>query len=176
MKFLPTPLAGALVVEPELLADERGFFARTYCREEFAAHGIAAPVDQCSISFNAASGTLRGLHYQAAPHGETKLVRCTAGAIFDVIVDLRERSPTYRRWFSVELSAANRRMLLVPPGMAHGFQTLEDATEVEYQISPSYRPEAARGVRWDDPVLGVAWPPAAARHISERDLSFPWLA
>jgi dTDP-4-dehydrorhamnose 3,5-epimerase len=176
VKFSGTPLEGALLVEPEPQGDERGFFARSYCREEFAAQGVDFAIAQASVSFNRAAGTLRGLHYQAPPHAEAKLVRCTAGALFDVIVDLRESSPTRRRWFSVELSAANRRMLFVPPGLAHGFQTLADATEVEYLISAPYRPEAARGVRWDDPLLAIAWPPVARRVISERDLAFPLLA
>ena len=174
MLFRETGVAGVLVVEPERHEDERGFFARTFAAEEFEAHGLDSRVCQCSTSFNAQAGTLRGLHYQADPHGEAKLVRCTRGAIFDVAVDLRPGSPTRLRWFGVELSAAGGHALFVPEGCAHGFQTLVDASEVHYQISTPYVPDAARGVRWDDPAFGIEWPPAPAsgRTMSERDAGY----
>jgi dTDP-4-dehydrorhamnose 3,5-epimerase len=158
MIFTETPLAGAFVVEPERIADERGFFARTWCVEEFAARGLEARLVQCSVSYNGRRGTLRGMHYQIAPHEEVKLVRCTAGAIYDVIVDLRPASPTHQHWFGVELSAANRLALYIPRGFAHGFQTLADESEVFYQMAEFYHPESARGVRYDDPAFGIAWP------------------
>jgi dTDP-4-dehydrorhamnose 3,5-epimerase len=170
------PLAGAFVVEPERLADERGFFARTYCAREFAQRGVTTRFVQCNTSFNRLRGTLRGLHYQQGPHAEAKLVSCTRGAIFDVVVDVRPDSPTYRRWHGVELSEQNARLLYVPEGFAHGFQTLRDDTTVFYQMGEFHAPESARGIRWDDPCLGIAWPPADARVISARDLSYPLLA
>jgi dTDP-4-dehydrorhamnose 3,5-epimerase len=173
VRFSETPVVGALLVEPDLIQDERGFFARTFSSEEFAERGLDARVDQCSISFNTRAGTLRGLHYQEAPHGEAKLVRCTRGAIYDVALDLRPDSPTYLRWAAAELSADNGRALFIPEGCAHGFQSLLDATEVLYQISTPYVPSAARGVRWDDPAFGIEWPPAERRLISERDRSWP---
>jgi dTDP-4-dehydrorhamnose 3,5-epimerase len=173
MHFLPTELPGVFVIEVEPRADERGLFARTYCREEFAAHGLCTDWVQCNVSFNARAGTLRGLHWQAAPHEEVKLVRCTSGAAFDVVVDLRPGSPTYRNWVAVELTGANRRAVYIPGGYAHGFQTLVDGTELFYQMSALYVPESARGARWDDPALAIAWPPCAARVISPRDLALP---
>jgi dTDP-4-dehydrorhamnose 3,5-epimerase len=175
VRFIETPVAGALVVEPQPIEDGRGFFARTFSRADFSARGLDARVDQCSASFNARAGTLRGMHYQAAPHGEVKLVRCTRGAIFDVAVDLRPESPTYLRWAGVELSADDGRALYVPHGCAHGFQTLVDAAEVLYQISTPYVPAAARGVRWDDPAFGIDWPapPAGGRTMSARDAEYP---
>lgn len=172
MIFLPTPLAGAMIVDVEPHTDERGAFARTFCASEFAQRGLCASFPQSSTSFNHKAGTLRGMHYQAAPHAEAKLVRVTAGAIFDVIVDLRDGSPTRCAWFGVELSAANRRALYIPESFAHGFQTLTDAAEVLYQISRSHVPDAARGVRWDDPAFGIAWPRAVSC-ISERDRRYP---
>jgi dTDP-4-dehydrorhamnose 3,5-epimerase len=172
MIFTETPLRGAFVIEPEPERDERGFFARTWCQHEFAARGLDARPVQCSVSFNPAAGTLRGLHYQAAPFEEVKIVRCTSGAVFDVIVDLRPDSPTLARHVHVVLSAANRKMLYVPRGFAHGFQTLEDASEVEYQISQFYQPAFARGVRWNDPAFEIPWPAAARRIMSERDRTF----
>ena len=173
MRFVETPLPGAYVVEPEPAGDERGLFARTFCREEFAALGLDTRVAQCSTSYNRRRGTLRGLHYQAEPYPEAKLVRCTAGSVYDVVVDLRPESHAFRRWFAVELTASSRRALYVPAGVAHGFQTLEDDSEVFYQISEFYHPELARGVRWDDPTFGVRWPEAGARVISERDRAYP---
>lgn len=172
MRFTDTPLAGAVVIDLEPVHDERGFFARSWCRDEFAARGLSGAIAQCSVSFNARRRTLRGLHYQAAPYEEVKAVRCTQGAIYDVIVDLRPESSTYLGWFGVELSAANRRMLYVPKGVAHGFLTLSDATEVYYQISEPYVAHAARGVRWNDPRFGIEWP-APPEVISERDRSYP---
>jgi len=173
MRFHATPLPGALLLEPERLEDERGFFARTWCREEFADHGIRCDWVQCNISYNRIRGTLRGLHYQAAPCVEAKLVRCTRGAVFDVLVDLRPESPTFRCWAAFELSADNHRLLFVPEGFAHGFQTLVDDTELFYQMSEAYCPQMARGVRWDDPLLQILWPPCERRIISARDLSYP---
>jgi dTDP-4-dehydrorhamnose 3,5-epimerase len=173
--FRETAVAGAFVVEPERVEDERGFFARTFSSAEFAAHGLDARVDQCSTSFNARAGTLRGLHYQIAPHGEAKLVRCTRGAIFDVALDLRTDSASYLRWFGLELSADAGPALFIPDGCAHGFQTLVDASEVLYQISTPYAPSAGRGVRWDDPAFGIEWPaaPPAGRTLSARDAEYP---
>jgi len=158
LKFHPTPLAGAFVVEPERREDERGFFARSFCESEFRAQGLNPAVAQCNVSWNRRKGTLRGLHFQSKPHEEAKLVRCTRGAIWDVIVDLREGSATRHRWHAAELSAENRRALYVPRGFAHGFQTLADDSEVLYQMSEFYHPESSRGLRWDDPVFGISWP------------------
>lgn len=158
MKFVATPLAGVFVVEIEPIADERGLFARTFCRDEFAAQGLVPDLVQCSVSFNKQRGTLRGMHYQLMPHGEAKLVRVTQGSIYDVALDLRPDSPSYCRWFAVELSAENRRALYIPVGCAHGFQSLKDEAEVFYQMSACYQPEAARGVRWDDSAFAIAWP------------------
>ena len=172
MFFSETALKGAFVIEPERHEDFRGFFARTFCRREFAEHGLEPDVEQSSISFNPRIGTLRGMHYQAAPCEEVKLVRCTMGRIYDVIIDLRPDSSTHRKHFAVELSAENRKMLYIPRGFAHGFQTLEDNAEVLYQMSDTYSPEHARGVRWNDPAFGIAWP-AAERIIHERDQSYP---
>jgi dTDP-4-dehydrorhamnose 3,5-epimerase len=174
MRFIRTPLAGAWLIELEELADERGWFARTFDSEEFRARGLNPEVVQCNASFNARRDTLRGMHYQAEPHGESKLVRCVRGAIFDVAVDLRRASPTYRRWHGLELSDENRREYYIPAGLAHGFQTLTDGCEVTYQMGHRYVPEASRGVRWDDPAFGIAWPPIREeRIISERDCSYP---
>ncbi len=173
MLFTETNLRGVWIVDLERREDERGFFARSWCRDEFAAHGLNPALVQCNISFNKRKGTLRGMHYQAAPHEEAKLVRCTAGAIYDVAVDLRPGSATFRQWMSVELTAQNRRMLYISEGLAHGFQTLEAETEVFYQMFESYHPESARGVRWNDPAFGIDWPAASERLLSERDRSYP---
>jgi dTDP-4-dehydrorhamnose 3,5-epimerase len=175
MRFLKTRLEGAMLIVPERHEDERGFFARTWCREEFASHGLRTDWVQFNVSFNRRRGTLRGLHYQAEPHPECKLVRCTRGAVWDVIVDLRPDSPTCTDWVAVELTADNRNMLYIPQGFAHGFQTLTDDTELFYQMSEFYHPELARGVRWDDPVLAIGWPWCPERIISPRDLAFPVL-
>jgi len=175
MRFIQTPLAGAWLIEPDPLEDERGWFARTFDAEEFAARGLDSVIAQCNASFNARCGTLRGMHFQAEPHGESKLVRCVRGAIFDVAVDLRRGSPSLARWHGVQLSAENARAFYMPAGLAHGFQTLTDDCEVLYQMGHRYVPDAARGVRWDDPAFGIQWPPPppGGRTISERDLAFP---
>jgi dTDP-4-dehydrorhamnose 3,5-epimerase len=172
MIFTPTRLDGAWIVEVEKRRDERGFFARTWCRQELAARGLDTEIAQESVSHNVRRGTLRGLHFQLPPHEETKIVRCQAGAIYDVIVDLRPHSPTFRRWEGFELSAENRRALYIPKGFAHGFQTLTDAADIAYQISAFYAPQAAAGYRYDDPAFEIAWPlPIAV--IGERDLAWP---
>jgi dTDP-4-dehydrorhamnose 3,5-epimerase len=172
MKFIRVPLEGAFVVEIEPVVDQRGFFARTWCAEEFRSHGLDPRLAQCGFSFNKRKGTLRGMHYQAEPHAEVKLIRCFAGAIYDVILDLRPASPSYCKWFGVELTASNGKMLYVPEGFAHGFETLADDTQVFYQMSVPYRPELARGVRWNDPLFDIQWPHRDAI-LSERDRSFP---
>jgi dTDP-4-dehydrorhamnose 3,5-epimerase len=172
LKFTATTLPAVFLIELEKLEDERGYFARTFCSREFAERGLSPAVSQCSISRNTRAGTLRGMHYQEQPHAEAKLVRCSRGAIYDVVLDLRPHSPSYRAWYAAELSADNGRMLYVPEGCAHGFQTLSDDTEISYQISTPYVPQAARGVRWDDPAFAIAWPrPVAA--MSERDRTYP---
>lgn len=175
MIFTETDIPGAWVVELERRADERGSFARTFDADEFEARGLDPRIVQASVSVNRRAGTLRGLHYQEPPEGEAKLIRCTRGAIFDVIVDLRPASPSHLRWLSVELSADGDRMLYVPEAVAHGFQTLADDTEVHYQMNRAYAPSYARGVRWDDPNLGIDWP-EAERTISERDRTLPGIA
>lgn len=172
MRFTATKIPGAYVVEPEPLADERGFFARIFCREEFSSRGLNPELAQCSISFNRMRGTLRGLHYQVKPHEEAKLVRCTQGVIFDVVLDLRPESPAFKKWHAIELSAQNRTMLYIPEGCAHGLLTLCDDAEVHYHISEFHHPESIRGVRFDDPTFGVAWP-EPVRVISERDRGYP---
>ncbi len=172
MIFTPTALPGAFLIEPERIHDDRGFFARLYTPEEFEAHGLNPRIAQTSASFNRVKGTLRGMHYQSPPHAEAKLVRCGAGAIYDVIIDLRPESPTFRKWVGVELSAENRRMLYIPEGFAHGFLTLADASEVFYQLSAGYAPQAARGVRHDDPAFGIAWPGEVVV-IAPRDRDYP---
>lgn len=172
MRFHPTPLGGAFVVEPARIEDGRGFFARSFCQEEFRARGLSPVVAQCNLSWNRRKGTLRGLHFQLSPHEEAKLVRCTRGAIWDVIVDLRDDSPTRLRWHAVELSADNRLGFYVPEGFAHGFQTLQDDSEVLYQMAEFYHPDLARGVPWNDPKIGIAWP-LADPILSERDRSYP---
>ena len=174
MRFKAAELPGVWIVEIDRIEDERGWFARTFDEQEFRERGMEPSVVQCNASFNARRDTLRGMHYQAAPHGEPKLVRCVRGAVFDVAVDLRPDSPTYCRWFGAELSEENGRALYIPEGLAHGFQTLADESEVLYQMGHRYVPESARGVRWDDPAFAVAWPePAGERVISEKDASYP---
>ncbi len=172
MKFTATPLQGVYVIDPEPVTDERGFFARNWSVEEFREHGLATSLAQCSISFTAMRGTLRGLHFQKAPHAEVKLVRCTAGAIYDVALDLRPESATFCKWFAMELTAANRSSLYIPEGCAHGLQTLTDNCEVYYQISENYHSESAAGVRWDDPAFSIQWP-IAKPMLSEHDRSWP---
>jgi dTDP-4-dehydrorhamnose 3,5-epimerase len=174
MRLERTPLPGAWIVEIDAVQDERGWFARTFDADEFSTRGIDPAVVQCGASFNARRDTLRGMHYQAVPHEEPKLVRCVRGVIFDVAVDLRPDSPTYCGWYGVELSAENRRALHVPAGLAHGFQTLEDGCEVLYHLGARHVPEASRGVRWDDPAFAIEWPvPAGTRTICERDRGYP---
>jgi dTDP-4-dehydrorhamnose 3,5-epimerase len=171
MRFAELPLAGAFVVSPERHDDARGWFARTFCRDEFAAHGLIGDFIQCSASFNARRGTLRGMHYQRAPHAETKLVRCTRGTVFDVLLDLRPCSATFRHWQAAELSEETGVSLYIPAGVAHGFQSLADKSEVFYQITERYAPEASGGVRWDDPAFGIDWP-IRPPILSDRDAGF----
>jgi dTDP-4-dehydrorhamnose 3,5-epimerase len=172
VRFVPTELEGAWIVEPERQSDDRGFFARSWCQQGFAERGLNANLVQCNISFNRYQGTVRGMHFQRPPHEEAKLVRCTSGAIFDVIVDLRPESPTFLRNFGVRLDSTERNALFVPEGFAHGFQTLEDSTEVLYQMSIEYRPESASGLRWNDPALQIEWP-LPIRVISDKDSTLP---
>jgi dTDP-4-dehydrorhamnose 3,5-epimerase len=174
MKFTACSIAGAWLIETERSADERGFFGRTHCASEFAARGLKEAFRQSSISFNRRRGTLRGMHFQAAPHAETKLVRCTSGAVFDVIVDVRPSSATFQRWFGTELNADNRLALYIPEGVAHGFISLRDETELLYMISPDFVPESARGFCWNDAAIGIEWPIAPVV-ISARDANFPAL-
>lgn len=174
MKINDTVLPGVLVLEIEPIADERGFFARAWDRGELASRGLTVDLDQVSIAFNEVAGTLRGLHYQEAPYQEAKTVRCTAGSIFDVAVDLRPDSASHLRWVGVELSATNRRGLFIPEGCAHGYLTLTDGAEVQYSISVAHRPDAARGYRWDEPRFAIDWP-IAIRRISPRDAALPYL-
>ena len=171
MRFVDTPLPGLFIVEIERHPDQRGFFARSYCEREFAERGLHSHYPQCNVSYNARVHTLRGMHWQAAPHGEVKLVRCTAGAAWDAVVDLRP-GPTRLHWFAVELSAAARNALYIPEGFAHGFLTLTDDAEVFYQMGSTHVAGAARGLRWDDPRIGIRWP-APPAVISERDRTHP---
>ena len=174
MKFTETRLAGAWIVDPELREDARGFFARTFCAKEFGEHGLAANFVQCSVSMTRLRGTIRGLHYQIAPATEAKLVRCTVGALYDVIVDLRPNSKTYLQHVAVELTAGNRRALYIPAMFAHGFQTLANSSEVFYQINEFFAPDLARGLRFDDPKLGIKWP-LPVSIMSEKDRNWPLL-
>jgi dTDP-4-dehydrorhamnose 3,5-epimerase len=174
MSIVETDLPGVFLVEPAIVPDRRGFFARLYDEETLVSLGIDTRVAQCAIAFNDAVATMRGLHYQEAPHGETKVVRCTAGVLFDVVADLRPASPTRHRWAGFELSASNRHSLIVPPGCAHGYLTLTPATEVAYLISVPYVQAAQRGVRWDDPVLAISWP-LSPLVVGERDSALPFL-
>lgn len=172
MTFQETKIAGVFEIQVEPKVDERGFFARSWCRHEFEQQKLNPKLAQCSISFNSRKGTLRGMHYQTGPYVEAKLVRCTRGAIYDVAVDMRPHSTTFMQWFGTELTATNRCGLYIPEGCAHGFLTLEDETEVFYQISEFYQPEAARGVRWNDPAFGIVWP-GTVEVISDRDRTYP---
>lgn len=173
MKFTPLALPGAFLVDIEAQADQRGFFARTVCVDEFARHGLEARFVQQSVSFNPNPGTLRGLHFQAEPHQEEKLVRVTRGALFDVLVDLRRDSPFYGRWCGVQLDDQRRQQLYIPKGVAHGFQTLCADTEIFYQMSVPFEPSAARGLRWDDAALAIAWPECVRRLVSDKDRALP---
>ena len=172
MIFQPSPLAGAYIIDLQPIEDHRGFFARAWCQQEFQQHGLEPQLVQCNLSYNRTSGTVRGMHYQIAPHKETKVVRCVRGRIFDVIIDLRRDSPTYLHWLGLELSAENRRMLYVPEGFAHGYQTLEPDTEVFYQVSEFYHPGSEQGIRWDDPAIAIDWP-LEPTVISEKDKNYP---
>ncbi len=172
MRFTPAPLPGAYVIEIEERSDDRGFFARGFCQQEFEEHGLSGRIAQCNVSWNEARGTLRSLHYQLPPHAEVKLIRCTRGAIYDVIVDLRRESPTYRRWFAAELTAQNHRMMYVPEGFAHGYESLEPDTEAFYIASEFYSPTHERGVRWNDPAFKIEWP-IPEPILSAKDRSHP---
>ena len=176
MIFTATELEGVFIIDIERKEDSRGFFARVACVDEFAAHGLSFSPIQSSISWNPRRGTLRGLHYQAGPHAETKIVRCTSGAAYNVVLDVRRNSPTSGRWIAVRLDAVNRRSLYVPEGLAQGFQTLEDNTEIHYQMSARFAPEAARGVRWNDPAAGITWPLRDIAFLSASDHALPDLA
>lgn len=172
MIFTETELHGLFIIEPEKLGDERGFFSRTWCKKEFEAHGLNSNLVQCSVSFNQKQGTIRGMHYQSRPFEEAKLVRCTQGVIWDVVIDLRADSPTFKKWFAIKLTADNRKMLYVPETFAHGFQTLEDNSEVFYQITEYYSPENSRGIRWNDPAFSINWPMTDIV-ISRKDQAYP---
>ena len=173
MKFIETKLKGAYVIEIEPISDNRGFFARSWCQQEFSDRGLNSNLVQCNISFNTKKGTLRGMHYQAKPHEEAKLVRCTRGTIYDVIIDIRDDSSTFKQWFAVELGADNRKMLYIPEGFAHGFLTLEDNTEIFYQMSDFYHLDTSKGIRWDDPAFAIQWHVTDQPIISAKDLSYP---
>ena len=173
MIFTPTKLKDAFIIDLDRREDTRGFFARAWCQNEFTDNGLNPRLVQCNLSFNDHRGTLRGMHYQVVPHEEVKVVRCTRGAIFDVIIDLRPDSPTYMEWLGVELTADNRKMLYVPEGFAHGYQTLEDATETFYQVSEFYTPGAEAGIRWNDPAFRIEWPDVESRLMSDKDQSWP---
>ena len=172
MNFIETSLKGAFLIDPEKIEDSRGFFARTWCQRDFERHGISFQPVQCNMSHNKSKGILRGMHYQSAPHQEAKLVWCIKGAIHDVIIDLRPLSPTFMQYLSVVLSEENRRILFIPEGFANGFQTLQNESDVFYQMSEFYTPEFAKGVRWNDPAFGIQWP-TDERLISDRDQGFP---
>jgi|SRR5882672_77426 len=174
MLFRETDLKGVLIIEPEIIEDERGFFTCSWTPVEFEAHNLNPRLVQCNISYNKLSGTVRGMHFQIEPHEEAKLVRCTRGAIYDVAVDLRNDSPTRYQWVAAELTADNHRMLYIPEGFAHGYQALSDKTEIFYQMSEYYHPESARGLRWNDPALGIQWP-LPLTVIAKRDATFPLL-
>jgi dTDP-4-dehydrorhamnose 3,5-epimerase len=173
MNFVETSVAGAWLVELEPSVDHRGFFARVWSEEVFAERGLTTRFVQCNNAYSRQAGTVRGLHYQVQPFADAKLLRCIRGAVFDVIVDVRPESPTYLQWFGVDLSEDNRRLLYVPPGCAHGYQALSDHAEVLYPVSAPYTASAERGVRWDDPLFGISWPPTAERIVSDKDLAWP---
>ncbi len=173
MKFVETKLQGVVLVDIDCLQDERGFFARTVCSKEFAAHGLSAAFVQSSVSYNRAQGTLRGMHYQRAPYEEKKIVRCVRGAIYDVVLDLRPQSPTFRKWIAVELNEDNARAVYIPEGCAHGFQTLTNDTVILYQMTAFFDASSAAGVRWDDPVFGISWPDIKVRVIADKDRQYP---
>jgi dTDP-4-dehydrorhamnose 3,5-epimerase len=173
VKFVETDLQGAYVIEIEPHEDERGFFARTFCLDEFKRHGIDFSCAQCNISYNKEKGTLRGMHYQCAPHEEAKIVSCTRGSIYDVIIDIRPGSPTFKKWVAKELSLQNHSMVFIPKGFAHGFQTLTGDTEIQYMMSEYYHPECARGVKFDDTEIAIQWPDSGQRILGEQDRNLP---
>ena len=173
MIFNKTKLDGAHIVEMESIRDRRGFFARAWCSKEFEAHGLISQFVQANLTYSPKRGTIRGLHYQIAPHQEVKLVRCTRGATYDVIVDLRPESPTYKQWLAIELTADNHKMIYIPAGFAHGYQILVDDTEVFYQVGQFYAPECERGARWNDPAFGVEWPMTSPLILSDKDKNWP---
>ncbi len=173
MKLTPTPIAGVYVIDLEPRGDDRGWFARVWCKRELEEAGLLGGWVQCNGSYSRHAGTLRGLHYQAAPHEEAKLIRCISGSIYDVVADVRPDSPTFGKWLGVELTAKNRQMLYVAPGVAHGYQTLEDDSEVMYPVTEFYTPSHERGVRWDDPFFAITWPEASNRIVSAKDQSWP---
>lgn len=175
MIFTETKIKGMYIIEPELLTDERGFFTRSFCKKEFQKYGLETDTVQCNISYNKKKGTLRGMHYQVPPFEEAKIVSCTKGSIYDVVVDLRRDSPTYCQWVATNLSDKNFKMMYIPTGCAHGFQTLEDNTRVYYQMMEFFHPECARGVRWDDPVFKIDWPIKNKIIISDKDQIITWL-
>ncbi len=172
MKFFETSINGAFIIEPDLIEDERGFFARSWCQKEFIRAGLNPNIVQCNISFNNMKGTIRGMHFQAKPHQEAKLVSCTQGAIYDVIIDIRTTSSTYKRWFAVELTAENYKMLYIPEGVAHGYQTLVGDSNVFYQMSEYFHSKSAKGIRWNDPLFNIDWP-IMRTIISDKDLKYP---
>ena len=172
MNFIETPLEGAYIIEPQRFEDERGFFARSWCKREFETHGLNSRLVQCNISYNRRKGTLRGMHHQEQPYAETKLVRCTLGAVYDVLIDLRPDSPSYKKWCSIKLTVDNRRMVYIPEGFGHGFMTLADNTELFYQMSEFYAPDSARGIRWNDSAFNIVWP-GDVTVISEKDKNYP---
>lgn len=172
MIFKELDLKGVFIIEPEKKEDHRGFFARTFCSEEFRKHGLRDQFAQCNVSYSKKTGTLRGMHYQTAPYREAKLIRCTYGAIYDVMIDLRAESPTYKKWTGIKVTATHRQMLYVPEGFAHGFETLADHTEIFYQVSTPYSPQAERGIRWNDPAFGIQWP-ILVSVISKKDEQHP---
>ena len=175
MLFSPSDIIpDVFLIDMERLEDERGYFARLFCRQEFKSRGLHFKLVQSSLSHNVRKGTLRGIHYQAPPHGETKIVRCIRGAVFDVVVDIRQGSPSYGRWEAFQLTGRNHKCLYLPPGIAHGFQTVNDDTELMYMMDREYEPQAARGIRWDDPTFGIAWPEVEERIISPKDRSLPF--
>ena len=173
MIFKESKLKGAFIIEIDKKSDDRGFFARTWCKNEFEAQGLSTKFVQVNLAFNEKKGILRGMHYQKNPYEEVKLVRCTRGALYDVIIDIRKDSPTYKQWIGIELTQDNYRMLYIPEGFAHGYQTLQDHTEIIYQVSQFYTPNAEGGVRWDDPTVNIVWPETEERNISSKDQMWP---
>jgi len=173
MKFTELDIAGAFVIEIEPHIDERGFFARTWCSDEFKKHGLNPSIQQCNISYSEQKNTLRGMHYQSPPHSETKVVSCTQGRVYDVILDIRENSPTYGQWSSIVLDANEHKSIYIPGGLAHGFQTLENKCEMRYQMSTEYQANFSKGIRWNDPFFSIQWPKADTRIISSRDTAYP---